>query len=605
VVRLLVFVKMVPDVAQLAFDTQKNTLIREGVRNYINPHDRKAVEEALRTKEKFGGTVSVVSMGPPQAEEVLKETLAMGADQAYLLTDRAFAGADTLATSTALSLAAAKIGFDLVFGGKYSVDAETSQLMPEVAEQLNANLVTNVQRVDWLKERLLHVEREVEEGFEEFEVELPCVLSVSEKINKARIPSPADRERAKQTTIKKISAVDLSANTQLFGSAGSPTWVKRVFDTSYQRTPVVFDGSADLKKAVEDSLLLIERLLHEKKKPIEAGTEATRSGQRAWAIFLDGETERRTALEILGKLRSLGFTAEAVFLHSVDDDLIRESLLRGANSTIELITTKLGEWSSKAHADGVAQAIGREKPYAVLFPSTVRGREVAARVAASLRLGLTGDAVELRVNEKGELIQIKPAFGGNIMAEILSKTTPQMATIRPGVFGLMSFNTEHPQALRLPVGPVGSEGIRLVSRKVVADESLGDLNRAKVVLCAGYGVSSPSGFRELANYASSLPAAVGATRKVVDLGWAHPQLQIGLTGKSVNPELYLAVAVSGATNHVVGIRRARVVFAINKDPKALIFKSCDVGIVADYKEAMALMKDGLKQLVEQVTFSSG
>jgi electron transfer flavoprotein alpha subunit len=600
VVRVLVFVKMVPDVTQLAFDTQKNTLIREGVRNYINPHDRKAVEESLRIREKLGGTVSVLSMGPPQAEEILRETLAMGADYAHLLTDKAFAGADTLATSTALSMAAEKLGFDVVLGGKHSVDAETSQLMPEVAEQLNANLVTNVQKVDWLADDLLRVEREVEDGFEELEVGLPCVLSVSEKINKVRTPTQADRDRAKLMDIRKISAVELSTNIALFGSAGSPTWVKRVSDSSYQRKPVVFDGSTDLEKAVQDSLLFVERLLHEKTRAKESEPTRIQNGQKAWVVFLQGVVERRTALEILGKLRSLGFRTEAIFMHSVSDDEAKESVACGANTVVELNMEKRTDWSSKAYADAVVKAVTEEKPHAVMFPSTVRGREVAARVAAALRLGLTGDAIDLELNDNGELIQVKPAFGGNIMAEILSKTMPQMATIRPGVFGSARFDTEHTQVSKLSVGAVRPEKIKLVSKKVVTDESFGDLNRAKVVMCAGYGVGSATGFRELARYASGLPASVGATRKVVDLGWAQPQLQIGLTGKSINPELYVAIGVSGAVNHVVGIRRARVIFAINKDPKAQIFRSCDVGLVADYKEALALMENRLKRLVEEV-----
>jgi len=184
VLRVVVLVKVVPNISQLRFDPVKKTLIREGVKNVLNPHDERAIEEALRVKEKHGATVSVVSMGPPQVEDVLKEAYAFGVDNVYLLTDRAFGGADTLATSTALSLMCQKLGYDLVLGGKYSVDAETSQLIPEVSQLLGTTLLTNITKLDFISESTLLVEREHEGGYETFELGLPASLSVSEKINR-------------------------------------------------------------------------------------------------------------------------------------------------------------------------------------------------------------------------------------------------------------------------------------------------------------------------------------------------------------------------------------------------------------------------------------
>ncbi|MEM3671294.1 MAG: electron transfer flavoprotein subunit beta/FixA family protein, partial [Thermoprotei archaeon] len=252
--RIAVLIKMVPDVSQMKFDQQTKRLVREGVRNYMNPFDRKAVEEALRLRERLGMKVFVATMGPPSAEETLRDALAMGADEAYLLTDRAFAGADTLATATALSAFLKKIGdASLILGGAYSIDAETGQLMPQIAEQLGYSLATNVGKIVVSDDgRTLSVERGDEDGLEVLELSVPAVLTVSEKINKARTPSPADRERAGRMAVNKVSASDISQDQSLFGAQGSPTTVESVYDASESRSPVIFrfDGSADVFEKV-------------------------------------------------------------------------------------------------------------------------------------------------------------------------------------------------------------------------------------------------------------------------------------------------------------------------------------------------------------------
>jgi electron transfer flavoprotein alpha subunit len=594
VLRVVVLVKVVPNISQLRFDPVKKTLIRDGVKNVLNPHDERAIEEALRVKEKHGATVSVVSMGPPQVEDVLKEAYAFGVDNVYLLTDRAFGGADTLATSTALSLMCQKLGYDLVLGGKHSVDAETSQLIPEVSQLLGTTLLTNITKLDFICESTLLVEREHEGGYETFELGLPASLSVSEKINRPRIPKPQDRELGKQRSVVRVGANELSTDLSIFGSAGSPTSVKAVYDSSYARKPIIFDATTNPEKTISEALATLEQALKEKPALTQSQTEAQGDpSKRVWSVFLRGEVELQTAKEVLSRLSQLRYTAEAVFAGEASDDQVHSACKHGAKNLL-VIPIRDSTWSSKALAEGIAQAIRREEPYAVFFPSTVRGREVAGRVAAALRLGLTGDAVDLKPTLQGEIVQVKPAFGGNIMAEIISRTIPQLATVRPGVFEAKELGGGECPTKWLEYNPNTSEAIRFIKSRPI--EYTSDLYHARFVVCAGYGVGSPEGFKAVSEFARSVKASVGATRKIVDLGWAPPHLQIGLTGKSINPELYVAVGVSGATNHMVGVRRARVILAVNKDPRATIFSSCDVGIVADYRVALSHLREGLRKI---------
>jgi electron transfer flavoprotein alpha subunit len=593
--RILVFVKMVPDVSQLRFDPETRTLVREGVKNVVNPFDRRAVEAAVVIKEKVGGEVVAVSMGPPSAAEILRAALAAGADRAVLLSDAAFAGSDTLATSTALSIAARRMGFDLILGGVGSVDAETSQVMPEVSQLLGASLITNARRIDVTGESSLTVERDFEEGTETFEVGLPAVISVTEKINRPRSPSEEDRALSLQKPLETWSASDLSPDLSLFGAPGSPTYVRSIFDASIERNPVVIDGRADLPSAVERCLAELEKRSRE--NPSEA-TDMSRDTEPkpVWVVALPGSEETRTALEILGKVRTLGLRAVTVITPDVESEGVAAEAARAGAEEVLLLKDGTSPLSSLGYASLLQQAIEGTKPFAVLIPSSVKGREVAGRLAAAMRLGLTGDATDLALHRRGELIQIKPAFGGSVMAEVISKTSPRIATVRPGVFPLLSYSESSPVATVFEAKPGPVERVKLVLRTITVDPKAGDLDRSRVILCGGFGVGSKEGFDRLASLATGIGAALAATRKAVDAGWAPPQIQIGLTGRSVHPSLIIEAGVSGSVNHTIGLRRARLVFSINKDPEAASLKACDVGLVAELGPALEALEDGLRSL---------
>ena len=227
---IIVCIKQVPETTEVKINPETNTLIREGVKSIINPFDMYAIEEAVRLKEKFGGKTSVISMGPPQAEAALREAISMGIDEGILISDRAFAGSDTWATSFTLTAAIKKIGaFDLILCGKQASDGDTAQIGPGIAMHLDIPQVTYVKKIEEVKDNVMRVERMMEEGFEIIEIPLPALLTVVKEINEPRIPSLRGMMRAKSAKVTLWTQKELNLDPQKIGLTGSPTQVVKIF----------------------------------------------------------------------------------------------------------------------------------------------------------------------------------------------------------------------------------------------------------------------------------------------------------------------------------------------------------------------------------------
>jgi len=233
---IIVCIKQVPETTEVRINPETNTLIREGVKSIINPFDMYAIEEAIRLKEKFGGKITVISMGPPQADAALREAISLGADEGVLVCDRAFAGSDTWATSYTLSQAIKKLGeFDLIICGKQASDGDTAQVGPGISAHLDIPQVTYVKKIEEAKDKLMRVERMLEEGFEIIETPLPALLTVVKEINEPRLPSLKGLMRAKSAKITLLTQKELNLDSQSIGLCGSPTQVVKIF-TPPQRT---------------------------------------------------------------------------------------------------------------------------------------------------------------------------------------------------------------------------------------------------------------------------------------------------------------------------------------------------------------------------------
>jgi len=243
--RIVCCLKQVPDTKNIRLDPVTNTLSRDGVVSIMNPYDRHALEEGVRLKERFGGTVVALTMGPPQAEEMLREAVSCGADEAVLVSDRAFAGSDTWATTYTLTMAIKAIGgCELVLCGKQAIDGDTAQVGPGLAQRLDFAYASYARKIHALQDNALLVQRMMDDGYDELRVSLPALLTVVKEINEPRIPSLKGKMRAKKVEVLRLDAAAIAADPACLGLAGSPTKVFRVFAPEFRGERTMLVGSA-------------------------------------------------------------------------------------------------------------------------------------------------------------------------------------------------------------------------------------------------------------------------------------------------------------------------------------------------------------------------
>lgn len=258
---IIVCIKQVPNTTDVKIDPETNTLIREGVESVINPFDTYAIEEGVRLKERHGGKVTVISMGPPQAEQALREAISLGCDEAILISDKSLAGSDTWATSYTLAMAIRKIGnFDIIICGKQASDGDTAQVGPGISVHLDIPQVTYVKKIDEINGRKAKVERMLEEGYEVIETPLPCLITVVKEINEPRLPSLKGKMKAKKIDMVKWSAEDIGCDSKNIGLEGSPTRVIKIFTPPPRKSGQILQGELD--EVVEKLADLLKPEIH-------------------------------------------------------------------------------------------------------------------------------------------------------------------------------------------------------------------------------------------------------------------------------------------------------------------------------------------------------
>jgi electron transfer flavoprotein beta subunit len=257
--KIVVCIKQVPDTTEIKIDPNTNTLIREGVESIINPFDLYAIEEAVRLKEAHGGTVTAITMGPPQAESALREAVSLGVDNIILLSDRKFAGADTWATSLTLSAAIKKLGdVQIMLFGQQAIDGDTAQVGPGVAAHLDIDQVCFVSKIVSIDGQKIVIERLMEDGYDTLTTELPLVISVVKEINSPRLPSLRGKMKSKSVELIVWNAEMLSLDEKLIGLNGSPTQVVKIFSPSLQK-----DGEKYENVTPDEATEIIYRRLKE------------------------------------------------------------------------------------------------------------------------------------------------------------------------------------------------------------------------------------------------------------------------------------------------------------------------------------------------------
>lgn len=460
--------------------------VKQTVQGDLNPFDACAYEAALQIA---GAEVVLLSMGPEKTKDFLLNLTRLGAKEAYLLCDRAFAGADTLATSYALSRAIKKLEPDLVICGRQTIDGDTGQTGPALSVLAGLSLITNVMKVESVDGAITCQTRTMGEKT----VPYPALITV-ERINHLRLPSI----RSKETEVILWNADDLGADKARCGLKGSPTKVLASFQNEDGKRKCKFVDASMLDELIE------EGLKKEKARITPKNTDECKL-KNVWIV---GEKCREMAETISGDI------------HVIDRE--------GAED--------MGD----RFAELFAALVRKEQPSVILWDSDAWSKGEAPKVAALLRTGLCADCTVLET-DGDNLYMYRPAFSGNIIAKIGCTTRPQMATIRTMTDG-------------------GSD-----------------------IICAmGKGVKDSKELIE--DYAKSRGWETAASRLAVDSEMFPYEKQVGMTGKTVSPTVYIAVGISGAVHHIAGMKQSGTVIAINPDKKAPIFDYADYGIVAAAEE---------------------
>jgi electron transfer flavoprotein alpha subunit len=309
---------------------------------------------------------------------------------------------------------------------------------------------------------------------------------------------------------------------------------------------------------------------------------------------------RGVTFELLGKGRELadklGEPLGAVLLGNNVKGLVDALGAHGADVVYVSDQEPLAHFTTDAYTDVLAALILLKKPNIVLFGATANGRDLAPRVAARLELGLTADCTGLAIDDKRQLVQTRPAFGGNIMASILTPyTRPQMATVRPNVFKPSTANPQHKAKVELVDVKVNPVAVRTKILESVTEVQAGELkvDEAEMVVSCGRGIKAPENIPIIATLAKELTAAIGGSRPIVDAGWMKHHQQVGQSGRTISPKLYIACGISGAIQHLAGIQGgAETIVAVNTDPEAPIFTVADFGIVGDlFKVVPAVVRE--------------
>ncbi len=605
-----VCVKYVPVVSRITFDYEKKTIVREGVPSEVNPFDVLGLVRAVELKSGPDDEVVAVSMGPPQAREGLVTCMALGADRSVLLSDRALAGSDTLATARALGMVLEREQPDLIVCGRNSADAETGQVGPELAELLGLPHISQVRKLDLRPEsRSVVAERITDEGYQVVECPLPAVVCVTEGVAAETFANRQQMAEAQEKPVEELTCAELTDDLSQFGLEGSPTWVEDIRLVEPTRQGLMIEEETPESAAEQVAQLLRDGLasLGTAEDVDGAQVDGTRyPGEKAQAIWVVAETSqaglRRVTLELLGKARQLSATTRsqvtAVLIGDVVESAAADLAAYGADRVLTLDNATLGPLCGRAVAGALSEAIAGEQPYAVLFAATADGRDLASRIAARLGLGLTGDAIDLEIDDEGRLVQLKPALGGNVIAPILSKTLPNLVTLRPGLLAPIEPEVGATATVEtLPAPHFDGVDIAVVETHFEEDPGGIALAQAEVVIGAGMGIGGPENLPQVQALAGEIGATVATTRNVVHAGWLPHQVQVGISGRTIAPQVYLAVGIRGVFDHTVGIQKAGVIIALNSNRRHPIFKAADVGIVGDWQEYLPALVKAIKPVI--------
>jgi electron transfer flavoprotein alpha subunit len=569
-VRIAALLKPIPPFDAPPSDVERRWLAGEGPL-VMNPFCRRAVAQACELAAAVGdGTVTVVTVGPPGAADLVRGAMATGHQtdvvcHGLLIADAHAASAESLATARTLAAALeAEGGFDLVLTGRAGVDRDAGAVGPQLAELLGLPFVAGARYLS-LQRDTLHVRCELDDGWAQVDVELPAVVSCAERLID---PCPGVPVTEATPSFRTVAITERPTVGSRRGTGYRP---------AVTRARVVLDGTPDEQVAQAASLLRDRGALA---PPAADVAVPPTHGERGAPIAVVVEPNRaEPTRELLGAAARLagGIDGHVVALTVAEPE--PDTLASwGADALVHLDGSEVEE----DVAAGVARWAHLGGPRVVLAPSTTWGREVAARAAAQLGVGLLAGAIAMAWDDEGALAADVPVLGGQLVGGVTSDARPALVTVRPGALALPRPRAAgRPDVRTLTVD--ARSRIRVRSRTRHDDVSA--LARAATVVGVGLGVDR-SEYPRLTPLVEALGAELAATRPVTDRGWLPHARQVGLTGRSIAPRLYVAIGIRGAFQHLIGVIGAGTVLAVHPDPAAPVFDLADVGVVADWRDVV-------------------
>lgn len=562
----------------------------------------------------------------------------MGYDEAYLLSDRKLGGSDTYATGLSLSTMLRQMGFSkdskepfVIVAGRQTSDGDTAHVPSQVAESLGIPQATFVERIEANDDGTITARRIIEGGYQMLKLRMPCVISFTPTGIKPRKPSllGAIKANHSKVTVKSVDDIGMSEEAQkLIGINGSPTIVAGIENIESDRPPVVMASGQNQDQLV-DSLIenikkggntLVKKEVKEKKEVDTTGFEAVdlrgdNKGILTWAEVV-GDKIARPSIELLTPARHLadqlgGDTQITTVLIGKNVRPLAQTLFEhGADRVVVVENDKLEEYLILPFAEIITQIIQKQKPEIALFAATTAGRELAPRIGMKTGSGVTADCTGLEIGDyidkknkrivRPILHSRRPTYGESKLATILGFVYPQISTARAGTFAV-------PQRVEGRKGEI-SEFVPELSENTFSTQildtvrgegGLASLFEADIIVAGGRGTVGDELklVKELAEAlkAQGLKAEWACSRVVVDEGYAEYARQIGQTGKTVRPKVYVAIGISGAIQHIAGIKESGKIIAIDQNPKASIFRYADFGLCGMYQDIVPELIDRVKQ----------
>jgi len=607
---------------------------RTKAKSIINIDCQFGLEAGLQLKKQYPDAKMIVcSMGPPSFEVALRTAISMGYDEAYLLSDRKLGGSDTYATGLALSTMLKHLGYTkdakepfIVLAGRQTSDGDTAHVPSQVAENLGIPQATFVESIKADGEGNVIAKRIIEGGYQMMKLPMPCTISLTPTGIPPRKPSLTGAIKARNLAITVFGIDDIGLGTEKIGIGGSPTIVANVINIVSERAPVIMSEGHN-ETGLVDSLItnlkkgknILEKKEKTEKKVVEKPEFPffdNRNGSKGiltWAEVTNGNVSR-PSIELLTPARKLadqlgdGTKIMTLIIGKDVKGLAKTLFEHGSDEVIVVEDDKLEEYLVLPFSSIFAQVIKQRKPEIALFAATTSGRELAPRIGVKTGSGVTADCTGLEIGEyinrkdkvinKPILHSRRPTYGESKLATILGFVYPQISTARAGTFEVPSAVEGRKGVLSVFVPTLSKNDFIVEILKTERDEGiLQNLFEADVIVSGGRGTTG-DGLKLIKKLAEALKAQGvkaewACSRVVVDEGVAAYAHQIGQTGKTVRPKLYVAVGISGAIQHIAGMKESEKIIAIDHNPKAFIFHFADFGIVGEYE-------DILPELIERV-----